>query len=35
MRLPEALRLIVIKSDGGVSIWHDGGSSVKPQNWMT
>src|SRR4029079_4428546 len=21
--------------DGGVSIWHDGGSSVKPQNWMT
>jgi endonuclease len=25
----------MIKADGGVSIWHDGGSSVKPQNWMT
>jgi len=34
-RLPEAARLIMIKADGGVSIWHDGGSSVKPQNWMT
>jgi RecB family endonuclease NucS len=34
-RLPEAVRLIMIKADGGVSIWHDGGSSVKPQNWMT
>jgi endonuclease len=33
--LPEAVRLLMIKSDGGVSIWHDGGSSVKPQNWMT
>jgi endonuclease len=33
--LPEAVRLIMIKTDGGVSIWHDGGSSVKPQNWMT
>ena len=33
--LPEALRLIMLKTDGGVSIWHDGGSSVKPQNWMT
>jgi endonuclease len=33
--LPEAVRLIMIKADGGVSIWHDGGSSVKPQNWMT
>jgi RecB family endonuclease NucS len=33
--LPEAVRLIMIKNDGGVSIWHDGGSSVKPQNWMT
>jgi len=33
--LPEALRLIMFKLDGGVSIWHDGGSSVKPQNWMT
>jgi len=33
-RLPEAVRLIMVKADGGVSIWHDGGSSVKPQNWM-
>jgi RecB family endonuclease NucS len=33
--LPEAVRLIMLKTDGGVSIWHDGGSSVKPQNWMT
>jgi endonuclease len=33
--LPEAVRLLMFKSDGGVSIWHDGGSSVKPQNWMT
>ena len=33
--LPEALRLIMITPGGGVSIWHDGGSSVKPQNWMT
>ncbi|HVG88761.1 MAG TPA: endonuclease NucS [Gaiellales bacterium] len=34
-RLPEAIRLLMLKADGGVSIWHDGGSSVKPQNWMT
>jgi hypothetical protein len=33
--LPEALRLIMVKVDGGVSIWHDGGSAHKPQNWMT
>jgi endonuclease len=33
--LPEAVRLLMIKADGGVSIWHDGGSAVKPQNWMT
>jgi endonuclease len=33
--LPEAVRLLMIKNDGGVSVWHDGGSSVKPQNWMT
>ena len=33
--LPEAVRLLMVKADGGVSIWHDGGSSVKPQNWMT
>ena len=25
----------MFKPDGGVSVWHDGGSSVKPQNWMT
>jgi RecB family endonuclease NucS len=23
--LPEAVRLIMIKNDGGISIWHDGG----------
>jgi RecB family endonuclease NucS len=34
-RLPEAVRLIMIKADGGVSIWHDGGPTAKPQNWMT
>jgi endonuclease len=34
--LPEALRLLMIKSDGTVMIWADaGGSSVKPLNWMT
>jgi RecB family endonuclease NucS len=33
--LPMAVRLLMIKADGGVSVWHDGGSSVKPQNWMT
>ena len=33
--LPEAVRLLMFKADGGVSIWHDGGSSAKPQNWMT
>jgi len=33
--LPMAVRLLMIKNDGGVSIWHDGGSAVKPQNWMT
>ena len=33
--LPEAVRLLMVKADGGVSVWHDGGSSVKPQNWMT
>jgi endonuclease len=33
--LPEAVRLLMIKADGGVSIWHDGGSSIKPQNWMS
>jgi RecB family endonuclease NucS len=33
--LPLATRLLMLKPDGGVSVWHDGGSSVKPQNWMT
>ncbi|WP_354700227.1 Endonuclease NucS [Paraconexibacter sp. AEG42_29] len=33
--LPEAVRLIMMHANGGISIWHDGGSSVKPQNWMT
>jgi endonuclease len=33
--LPEAVRLLMFKPDGGMSIWDDGGSSVKPQNWMT
>src|SRR5690606_20547257 len=33
--LPEALRLIMISPAGAVSVWHDGGSLVKPQNWMT
>jgi endonuclease len=31
--LPEALRLLMIKADGTVMIWADGGgSSVKPLN---
>jgi RecB family endonuclease NucS len=39
-RLPEALRLLLIKSDGTVMLHHDGasdgrGGSVKPLNWMT
>ena len=35
-RLPEAVRLIMIKADGTLMIWADGGgSSVKPLNWMT
>lgn len=34
--LPEAVRLIMIKADGTLMIWADGGgSSVKPLNWMT
>jgi RecB family endonuclease NucS len=34
--LPEAVRLIMIKADGTVMLWSDGGgSSVKPLNWMT
>ena len=35
-RLPEAVRLLMIKADGTFMIWADGGgSSVKPLNWMT
>ena len=35
-RLPEAVRLLMLKADGTFMIWADGGgSSVKPLNWMT
>ena len=35
-QLPEAIRLIMVKGDGTVMVWADGGgSSVKPLNWMT
>ena len=35
-RLPEAVRLLMIKEDGTVMVWSDsGGQSVKPLNWMT
>ena len=35
-RLPEGVRLLMIKEDGTFMVWSDGGgSSVKPQNWMT
>ncbi|HYM57513.1 MAG TPA: endonuclease NucS [Solirubrobacteraceae bacterium] len=35
-RLPEALRLLMIKSDGTFMVWSDcGGQKVKPLNWMT
>lgn len=35
-RLPEALRLLMIKDDGTFMVWSDGGGQkVKPQNWMT
>jgi RecB family endonuclease NucS len=35
-RLPEAVRLIMIKADDTVMIWSDGGGQkVKPLNWMT
>jgi len=34
--LPEAVRLLMIKSDGTFMVWSDGGgASVKPLNWMT
>jgi endonuclease len=35
-RLPEALRLLMLKSDGTFMVWSDsGGTKVKPLNWMT
>jgi RecB family endonuclease NucS len=35
-QLPEAVRLLMIKADGTVMLWDDGGGhSVKPLNWMT
>ena len=34
--LPEAVRLLLVKSDGTVMVWSDaGGYKVKPLNWMT
>jgi RecB family endonuclease NucS len=33
--LPEAVRLLMLKSDGTFMVWSDGGSSVKPLNWMS
>src|SRR5688572_10079689 len=34
--LPQAVRLLMIKSDGTFMVWSDGGGSqVKPLNWMT
>src|SRR3954453_1799247 len=32
--LPEAVRLLMIKPDGALMVWADGGGSVKPLNWM-
>jgi RecB family endonuclease NucS len=35
-RLPESTRLLMIKADGTFMVWSDnGGSRVKPLNWMT
>jgi endonuclease len=35
-RLPESVRLLMIKDDGTFMVWSDsGGQSVKPLNWMT
>ena len=35
-RLPQSVRLLMIKQDGTFMVWSDsGGSSVKPLNWMT
>ncbi len=34
--LPEGIRLLMVKEDGTVMLWSDGGGqSVKPLNWMT
>jgi RecB family endonuclease NucS len=34
--LPMGVRLLMIKADGTVMVWSDGGGSkVKPHNWMT
>jgi endonuclease len=33
--LPEAVRLLMVKSDGTFMVFDDGGSQVKPLNWMT
>jgi RecB family endonuclease NucS len=34
--LPEAVRLLMLKSDGTFMVWADGGGpNVKPLNWMT
>src|SRR5258708_11896101 len=34
--LAEAVRLLIIKSDGTVMVWSDsGGQRVRPQNWMS
>ena len=35
-RLPESVRLLMMKEDGTFMVWSDsGGQSVKPLNWMT
>ena len=35
-KLPEGVRLLMLKEDGTFMVWADGGgSSVKPLNWMT
>src|SRR5690242_12127627 len=35
-RLPESVRLLMVKEDGSFMVWSDsGGQSVKPLNWMT
>jgi RecB family endonuclease NucS len=35
-RLPEGVRLLMIKQDGTFMVWSDGGGNkARPQNWMT